>query len=148
MLHPHQVSSHFSNTNWPPAIIEPAMNYYHILPSAPQLMRLGTSAMNQVLATLKSIGVEAPKANAEFDIDNEMGFLPSRPLHRLPEAFDFWERALSDAASMLSLGEDESPEAISKRAGSEQWRARIREVSNVDPRMGGLLMPISYKRVR
>ena len=123
------------------------MALYHILPSAPELLRLGTSAMSQVFSTLKAFGAEAPRSNAEFDIDSEMGYLPSIPLQRLPEAFDFWERALSDAPSVLSLGEDESPEAIAKRESSEQWRARIREVSVVDPFMKINIKLNIYKRV-
>ena len=80
---------------------------------------------------VKSLGAERhrPKSNSEFQISRETGFLPPAPLERLPPAFELWERALADANDTLSLGEDDSEEAISRREASEQWRQRLREVS-------------------
>ena len=82
-------------------------------------------------AVIKSFGAERyhPKPNEDFQISRETGFLPPKPLERLPPAFELWERALADANDTLSLGEDDSEEAVSKREASEQWRQRLREVS-------------------
>ncbi|ELU45416.1 tryptophan 2,3-dioxygenase [Rhizoctonia solani AG-1 IA] len=71
-----------------------------------------------------------PKFNpADYDVDMESGFLPKEPpLTRLPAAFDLWEDAL-DAVNrpngVLSLGEDMSEEALSKRESSRKWRENI-----------------------
>jgi indoleamine 2,3-dioxygenase len=80
---------------------------------------------------VKSLGAERyrPKLNEEFQISRETGFLPPAPLQRLPPAYELWERALADANDTLSLGEDDSEEAVSRREASEQWRQRLREVS-------------------
>ena len=85
--------------------------------------------MNEVFFRLKSFSLEQPRANAEFDISNETGFIPSYPLASLPSEFDFWERALTEASEVLYLAEDESPEALSKRVHGESWRRKIRQVS-------------------
>jgi indoleamine 2,3-dioxygenase len=63
----------------------------------------------------------------------ESGFLPREPpLARLPATFDLWEDAL-DAVNrpngVLSLGEDMSDQAVSKRESSRKWRENIASVS-------------------
>ncbi|KAH8117075.1 Indoleamine 2,3-dioxygenase [Phellopilus nigrolimitatus] len=103
------------------------MEYIHNVLTPPHLLRMGASALSEVLQRLRTLGVEPPKSNAEFDIARETGFMPAYPLQRLPLAFDFWERALTEAPEILSLGEDVTEDAIAKRAGSELWRQRIRE---------------------
>lgn len=59
--------------------------------------------------------------------------MPPSLLLRLPPPFDAWECALDQANcghdSVLSLGEDTSPEALAKRASSEAWHDSIRRVS-------------------
>ncbi|CAE6422792.1 unnamed protein product [Rhizoctonia solani] len=71
-----------------------------------------------------------PKFDPEdYDVDMESGFLPKEPpLARLPTTFDLWEDAL-DAVNrpngVLSLGEDMSDEALSKRESSRKWRENI-----------------------
>ena len=59
--------------------------------------------------------------------------MPTSLLLRLPAPFDAWERALDQVNcghdSVLSLGEDTSPEALAKRASSEAWGDSIRRVS-------------------
>jgi hypothetical protein len=69
---------------------------------------------------------------AEYDVDPTSGFLPKEPpLTRLPPTFDLWEDAL-DAVNrpngVLSLGEDMSEEALSKRESSQKWRENIASV--------------------
>lgn len=55
----------------------------------------------------------------EFDIDYETGFLPNRPLPRLSDRYLIWEQGLSLAQEQLSLGEDESDDAVEKRSSGE-----------------------------
>lgn len=107
------------------------MDYLHNVLPPSELFRLGTSAMSDILNKLRSLGVEPPKLNSEFDISRETGFIPVYPLQRLPPAFDFWERALREAPDIISLGDDIAEEAMAKREGSELWRQRIREVSQI-----------------
>lgn len=70
-----------------------------------------------------------------FDVDEVSGFLPSEsPITRLPAAFEAWELALDLVNcddSILSLGEDTSPEAEAKRESSAIWRENIRAVSTL-----------------
>lgn len=61
-----------------------------------------------------------------FDIHPITGFMPNHPPPtRLPKLFDLWEEALSSAPTSLSLGDDISPEAHSKRESSRLWRLRL-----------------------
>jgi indoleamine 2,3-dioxygenase len=70
-----------------------------------------------------------PKQLHDFDMNSSTGFLPDRPpLDRLPPDFDLWELALASARDSLSLGEDESPEAITRRESSRRWRSQLRNV--------------------
>ncbi|KAF8965200.1 Indoleamine 2,3-dioxygenase [Flammula alnicola] len=62
---------------------------------------------------------------SSFDVNTSTGFFPSQPLPRLPSEYNIWEDALREANGNLSLGEDESEEAVEKRAFGEQWRSNI-----------------------
>ena len=62
---------------------------------------------------------------AAFDVDPATGFFPPQPLAPLSDEFAIWEDALRDANGGLSLGEDESEEALDKRAFGEQWRSNV-----------------------
>jgi indoleamine 2,3-dioxygenase len=108
------------------------MDYIHSVLTPYELLRLGTSGFNEILQRLRYMGAQQPRANAEFDIARDTGFVPPEPLRRLPPAFDFWERALADAPETLSLGQDESIESVEKRESGEIWRRRVREVSRSD----------------
>ncbi|KAI5119939.1 hypothetical protein M0805_002128 [Coniferiporia weirii] len=103
------------------------MDYIHQVLTPPQLLRMGTSVLADLLHRMRANSIEAPKSNADFDIDRENGFLPAYPLRRLPFAFEFWERALDEAPDVLSLGDDVTEEALERRTGGELWRQRIRE---------------------
>ncbi|KAL5529495.1 hypothetical protein ACEPAG_5480 [Sanghuangporus baumii] len=103
------------------------MDYFHNVLPPSELLRVGASALSDILKRLRAFGVQQPKSNIEFDIDRNTGFVPASPLPRLPLAFDFWERALAEAPDVLSLGDDVSEEAVAKRESSELWRQRIRE---------------------
>ena len=65
---------------------------------------------------------------ASFDIDPRTGFFPPKPLPTLSGLFAIWEDALNDARDNLSLGEDDSDQAVAKRPFGEHWRTRIAEV--------------------
>ena len=105
------------------------MDYIHNVLPPSELLRVGASALSDILKRLRTFGVQQPRSNIEFDIDRNTGFIPPSPLPRLPPAFDFWERALAEAPDVLSLGDDISEEALSKREKGDLWRQRIREVS-------------------
>ncbi|PPQ98803.1 hypothetical protein CVT24_003357 [Panaeolus cyanescens] len=62
---------------------------------------------------------------ASFDVHLTTGFFPQQPLPRLTGRFARWEQALLQANNNLSLGEDESEEALSKRPFGEAWRSEI-----------------------
>ncbi|KAF8315144.1 IDO-domain-containing protein [Clavulina sp. PMI_390] len=69
---------------------------------------------------------------AEYDANASTGFMPGTIGARLPAHYDAWERALDlvncGHESVLSLGEDTSADALSKRASSEAWRQSIRDM--------------------
>ncbi|KAL1757496.1 Indoleamine 2,3-dioxygenase [Schizophyllum commune] len=67
----------------------------------------------------------APRNLPEFDIDGETGFVPPRPLPKLQGEYQIWEDTLRDAAGRLSLGCDDSEEAISRRAYGKSWRQKV-----------------------
>ena len=119
------------------------MNYLHTVLPPSELLRLGTSAMSDVLNRLRTFGAESVKPNSAFDISGETGFFPAYSLQRLPPAFDFWERALSAAPESLSLGDDVSEEGVAKRESSELWRQRIREVSQYSNYLNTILTRLS-----
>ncbi|CAK5283725.1 unnamed protein product [Mycena citricolor] len=64
-------------------------------------------------------------SRADYDIDKSTGFLPPSPLPRLAGEFTFWELALSEAQTEVSLWDDQSEEASVKRTSSRAWRMRI-----------------------
>lgn len=103
------------------------MEYFPNVITPPELLKLGSSAFYDLLR--RWAPKTQPLSNADFDIDAEVGFLPATSISRLPLAFEFWERALDDAPRLLSLGDDLSDEAVSRRESGEQWRQRIREVN-------------------
>ena len=109
------------------------------LPAPHHLLRLAVSSLNDVFSTLKTYtGPESAKArsNAEFEIYTQTGFIPRSPLRRLPASFDFWEIALERAHHDISLGEDDTDAAVSKRVSSEKWRENIRKVLRFNTHLG------------
>jgi indoleamine 2,3-dioxygenase len=106
------------------------MNVIDLFPAPHQYFSLAvslfqTTVTNQCWKPLP----EKRRSPVDFDIDVNTGFFPRQPLTRLPSAYAAWEVALSEAAEQLSLGEDDSDEAIAKRASGELWRSRVRSVS-------------------
>lgn len=72
--------------------------------------------------------------NHDRYLDAETGAFPSKPLPHLPQPFYVFEEILAlvnGPLPALSLGEDKSEEAISRRPFGEKWRAKVRAVSNL-----------------
>ena len=91
---------------------------------------VGNADFRQLTRSLRaSLTQDRNLCQIDFDVDPNTGFFPPQPLPKLPEPFSLWEQAMADAQGRLSLGDDESPEAISKRPAGERWRARVRSVS-------------------
>lgn len=67
--------------------------------------------------------------NVDYDVHPTTGFFPSQPLQKLPSPFSLWEAALEGAQGAVSLGDDESDEALEKRQSGETWRSQVRSVS-------------------
>jgi len=105
------------------------------IPNHQDLVPTVVGGLGSVLCKLKQSfqGERVILPNSHFGIEDDTGFLPSAPLERLPNTFDFWENALTEAQSVLALGKDTSDEAIAKRPGGELWRRRIREVGFYAP---------------
>ncbi len=105
------------------------MDILTLFPSPREIYRLALSLLNSTVIQGYHRKVPERRSTAiHFDVDSETGFFPRHALPRLPEPFDMWEMALGEAAEVLSLGEDDSGEALDKRPGGEAWRANIRSV--------------------
>lgn len=59
--------------------------------------------------------------NVDYDVHPTTGFFPSQPLQKLPSPFSLWEAALEGAQGAVSLGDDESDEALEKRQSGETF---------------------------
>ncbi|KIJ44291.1 hypothetical protein M422DRAFT_30434 [Sphaerobolus stellatus SS14] len=80
---------------------------------------------------------------SDFDMNISTGFMPLlSPLDRLPHHYDLWETALSLANTQVSLGEDQSPEAHSRRESSSLWRQRLQNAPTLD--VDPLLRDVRY----
>jgi len=101
-----------------------------LLPSPFYLIQNVVSVLNSAQLSRK----EAPRPQpipADFDVNIQTytGFLPDRPIPRLPEAFSSWEDALTRAQQVLVLGANITEEDVQTRADGELWRSQIRAVS-------------------
>ncbi|KAK7038110.1 Indoleamine 2,3-dioxygenase [Favolaschia claudopus] len=101
------------------------MSVINLLPSPHQYYTLAASLLQSTFDNYTRRPIEKRVSPVDFDVDVETGFFPRSPLPRLPGVFDIWEGALSDASDKLSLGEDDSEEALSKRDSGELWRSRV-----------------------
>jgi indoleamine 2,3-dioxygenase len=110
----------------------PHMDVVNVLQTPPIFFRLfvklALSLFNSTINLSHSKLVLARPTPSSFDIDARTGFFPPRPLPRLPSGYAIWEAALRDANGNLSLGEDESEDALEKRPFGDQWRANIASV--------------------
>jgi len=110
----------------------PHMDVVNVLQTPPIFFRLfvklALSLFNSTINLSHSKLVLSRPTPSSFDIDARTGFFPPRPLPRLPPGYAIWEAALRDANGNLSLGEDESEDALEKRPFGDQWRTDIASV--------------------
>jgi indoleamine 2,3-dioxygenase len=66
---------------------------------------------------------------ADYRVDTEVGFFPSREHGALPPPFSLWEEALDTARISVSLGDDASLKAEAQRQSSCRWREAVSSVS-------------------
>lgn len=118
------------------------MLLFSLLPSPPQFfshfLRLTLSVFTSKLHIRKQV-IAKRRSPYSYDINQHTGFFPPEPLPKLPPQFGLWEQALRDANGNLSLGEDESEEALERRPYGATWRARIEAVRllpSSSPRFG------------
>lgn len=104
------------------------MNVVDLLPSPHQYFSLAVSLLQSTVANARR-PIEKRPCPVDFDVDVNSGFFPRQPLPHLCGAFAIWEVALTEAGEKLSLGEDDSEEALSKRATGELWRSEVLSVS-------------------
>jgi indoleamine 2,3-dioxygenase len=109
------------------------MDVINLLPSPPHLCRLffklAMSLSNSTINTNRHRVAVEHLSHVHFGIDVDTGFFPRKPLPRLTGKFGIWETALAKANGNLSLGEDQSEEAVKKRSVGESWRSDIRMVN-------------------
>ncbi|KAJ7633000.1 Indoleamine 2,3-dioxygenase [Roridomyces roridus] len=100
------------------------MNVVDLLPSPHQYFTLAVELLQSTIANNRR-SLSKRRTPLDFDVDINTGFFPPQPLANLPPAYAAWELALSEASEKLSLGEDDSEDALAKRASGEQWRSEI-----------------------
>jgi indoleamine 2,3-dioxygenase len=109
-----------------------AMEVVNILETPPTffnlVVRFALSLFASLLAFHYPKPVQEKCTSASFDIDPRSGFFPPKPLPKLHGLYAIWEAALDDARGNLSLGEDDSDDAVAKRPFGQQWRAAIAAV--------------------
>ncbi|KAF8205721.1 Indoleamine 2,3-dioxygenase [Mycena galopus ATCC 62051] len=101
------------------------MNVVDLLPSPHQYYSLAVSLLQSTLDNYARRPAQKCPTQVDFDVDANTGFFPRSPLTPLCGAFAVWEAALDEAAEKLSLGEDGSEVAISKRVTGELWRSQV-----------------------
>jgi indoleamine 2,3-dioxygenase len=105
------------------------MEIVNVLPNPPLFfrlfLRLALSLLNSTLNTNYCSIAQDKRPPTAFDLDPRTGFFPPRPLPELPFQFAIWEDALRDARGNLSLGEDDSEDAVAKRPFGQRWRSSI-----------------------
>lgn len=110
-----------------------SMEVVNILETPPTFFNLILKFALSLLASLLAFHYPKPvqdrRSSVSFDIDPQHGFFPPKPLPRLCGPYAVWENALDAARGKLSLGEDDSDEAVAKRLFGRQWRTAIASVS-------------------
>ncbi|KAG1754336.1 Indoleamine 2,3-dioxygenase [Suillus lakei] len=82
----------------------------------------------QLLSRKEAPGAQPTPADFEVNLQTNTGFLPDKPIPRLPEAYSAWEDALTRAQKVLVLGENITEEDTQSRADGELWRLQISEL--------------------
>lgn len=76
----------------------------------------------QLLSRKEAPGAQPTPADFEVNLQSNTGFLPEKPIPRLPEAYSAWENALTRAQQVLVLGENLTVQDTESRADGELWR--------------------------
>src|SRR5258707_3911649 len=106
------------------------MEVVNILETPPTFFNLIIKFALSLFASLLAFRKPAQEnlSSTSFDIDPNTGFFPPNPLPRLRGSYTLWENALDAARGNLSLGEDNSEDALVKRPFGQQWRYTIAAV--------------------
>lgn len=86
--------------------------------------------LNTLRTTRSEAAVPQAFSSVSFDVDLETGFFPRQPLRALTGEFALWEQTLVQARGVLKLAADRGDEALAKLGEGEQWRQRVRSVSD------------------
>jgi indoleamine 2,3-dioxygenase len=73
----------------------------------------------QLLSRKEAPGAQPTPADFEVNLQTNTGFLPEKPIPRLPEAYSAWENALTRAQEVLVLGENLTEQDTESRADGE-----------------------------
>lgn len=73
----------------------------------------------QLLSRKEAPGAQPTPADFEVNLQTNTGFLPEKPIPRLPEAYSAWEDALTRAQEVLILGENITEDNIKSRVDGE-----------------------------
>lgn len=73
----------------------------------------------QLLSRKEAPGAQPTPADFEVNLQTNTGFLPEKPIPRLPEAYSAWENALTRAQKVLVLGENLTEQDTESRADGE-----------------------------
>jgi indoleamine 2,3-dioxygenase len=103
------------------------MYLHDVFPSLPEVLRQLLSVWKSTLGRY-AYGESSLKTDMDFNIDHNTGFFPAEPPPRLEEPYDLWERKLSAASEVLTLGEYDDEETLDLREAGKQWRDDIRKV--------------------
>ncbi|KAI0928949.1 hypothetical protein AcV5_006357 [Taiwanofungus camphoratus] len=102
------------------------LHYLHQLPS---LIVNTTYSRSRSIGTGEQAEKKARRAAlcpGQFDVDPKTGFFPPKSLPRLPAQFQHWEAAFDAGRNTLTLGVDQSEEALARRTKGEQWRNTVK----------------------
>lgn len=86
--------------------------------------------LNALRTARSEAAVPQAFSSVSFDVDLETGFFPRQPLRALTGEFALWEQTLVQARSVVKLAADRGDEALAKLGEGEQWRQRVRSVSD------------------
>ncbi|KAJ7172059.1 Indoleamine 2,3-dioxygenase [Mycena filopes] len=101
------------------------MNVIDLLPSPHQYFSLAVCLLQSTVAEYRKPVERQRPSPIDYDVDVHTGFFPRQPLPRLTGPYAVWELALEEAGEKLSLGEDDSEDAIAKRGTGELWRSQV-----------------------
>lgn len=91
---------------------------------------LDSMDLNTLRTSLSESTIQQTFSSVSYDVNLETGFFPRQPLRALESEFMVWEQTLVQARNVLKLTVDRGEEALAKAGEGEQWRQRVRSVSD------------------